>query len=62
MKLRSIGTTHQPSVAIVGVFDPILPAHLDLFAEVRAYAQVRGLQPLVILIDPDPGSVMFRPG
>ena len=59
MKLRSIGTTHQPSVAILGVFDPILPAHLDLFAEVRDYARLQGFQALVMLIDPNPGSLMF---
>jgi hypothetical protein len=43
----------------MGVFDPLLSTHLNLFAELRGYAQQRGLRSLAFLIDPDPASLIY---
>jgi FAD synthase len=41
-------------VAAVGVWDPLLPAHEDLFRQLRSHAQQHGLAAAAIVLDPDP--------
>lgn len=57
MHAKLFGADTQPAVAVIGVWDPLLPAHHDLFARLRDHARANGLTALVILLDPPPVSL-----
>jgi FAD synthase len=59
MRASLFGELCAPAVAVVGVWDPLLPAHLELFEQLCAYAHGHGLDPLAIVLDPDPGVLRF---
>jgi hypothetical protein len=59
MRASLFGELNAPAVAVVGVWDPLLPAHLELFEQLCAYARGHGLDPLAIVLDPDPGVLRF---
>ena len=54
MRATLHGHVSGPAVAVIGVWDPMLPAHTTLFEELRCYARERGLTALAVAIDPDP--------
>jgi FAD synthase len=54
MKCYVHGSIDKPAVAVIGVWDPLLPAHKRLFEDIRARARAQSLTALVIAIDPDP--------
>jgi hypothetical protein len=54
--LSKVGGATAPAVLLVGVWDPVLPDHLDLFRQLRDHAAARSLRPIVATIDPPPGS------
>jgi hypothetical protein len=59
MKVRLQGHVPGPAAALVGVWDPLLPGHLDLLEQLRDAAADQQLTPLVVLLDPDPGVIRF---
>lgn len=58
MRASLHGRLSGPAVAVVGVWDPLVPAHRDLFEQVSCHAERAGLSSLAVLIDPDPALVM----
>lgn len=50
-----------PAIAVMGVWDPVLPVHRQLFAEVIAHAHARNRAALAILLDPDPRWLLYGP-
>src|SRR6476620_3044356 len=61
MKATLFGQIDKPVMAIVGVWDPFLPAHLDLFARLVSEAASRSYASVAILIDPAPQMLMYGP-
>ena len=59
MRASLFGEITAPAVAVVGVWDPLMPAHVELFEQLCLYAHGRGLSPLAIVLDPDPGVLRF---
>lgn len=59
MNATLYGQIENPSVAVIGVWDPMLPLHRDLFAELSEYARSTGKTSLAILLDPDPRALMY---
>jgi riboflavin kinase/FMN adenylyltransferase len=55
------GQIDGPAVAAIGVWDPLLPAHKDLFAQIRASAREWSLPTVAIAIDPDPVRYLWGP-
>lgn len=53
------GSADMPVVAAVGVWDPLLPDHLQLLSELGAHSRRHGLCSVAIVIDPPP-SVLVR--
>jgi FAD synthase len=62
MKATVYGKIVGPAIAVVGVWDPLLQAHQELFEQVCCQARRNGLTSLVIVIDPDPALVMRGAG
>ncbi|QEH31578.1 bifunctional riboflavin kinase/FMN adenylyltransferase [Aquisphaera giovannonii] len=61
MNLRLSCRPAAPVALLVGVWDPVLPEHLDLFRLLRDDATARGLHPIVATIDPNPGVFVHAP-
>jgi len=59
MQSELYGSTTRPVIAIVGTWDPLLPKHLRLFAQLKKYADRVSRQALVIMLDPAPPSLMW---
>jgi hypothetical protein len=59
MKATLFGHLDRPAVAVVGVWDPLLPGHRDLFRSISAYTREANLAPLVIVLDPDPARFVW---
>ena len=62
MKPKLFGQITRPVMAVVGAWDPFLPAHQTLFAELAHSAHGTGLGTLGILIDPHPGKLIAGAG
>jgi FAD synthase len=58
MRATLYGKIVGPAIAVVGVWDPLLHAHQELFERVYCQARRNGLTSLAIVIDPDPALVM----
>lgn len=54
MRARLFGQITRPAVAAIGVWDPVLKVHRDLYASLTSYARRSAFSSLVIAIDPDP--------
>ncbi len=61
MKATLYGQIKSPAVAIVGVWDPFLPAHHELFSRLIRKAATRSQSSLAILLDPAPQMMMYGP-
>jgi FAD synthase len=61
MKTSMYGQVSQPVMALVGVWDPFLPDHRQLFEQLVQEARARSRSPLAILIDPAPQMIMYGP-
>lgn len=59
MKAQLEGQLTGPSVAILGVWDPFLPAHRQLFEEVCCYARQQVRSSLLMIIDPAPSRFLL---
>ena len=59
MKATLLGQIEEPAVTIVGVWDPFLPGHRHLFAEVCTYARQHGLASLAVVLDPNPVTFIY---
>jgi hypothetical protein len=53
------GELKHPAIAVVGVWDPILPQHRVLFKFLATEAQRKSLSSLVIVFDPPPGVHLY---
>ena len=58
MLVQVQGRVTQPVVAVVGVWDPFLVDHQDLFAQLCAHARQHALSASVVVIDPDPVALL----
>lgn len=61
MKATLSGQITTPAVTIVGVWDPFLAAHRQLFEEVSAYARQHGLASLAVVLNPNPVTFIYGP-
>lgn len=61
MKATIYGNIDKPVMAIVGVWDPFLPAHQELFARLISEAAARDHASVAILLDPAPQMLMYGP-
>lgn len=61
MKSSLHGSVDRPVIAVIGVWDPLLPAHERLFEALRASARKQSLATLAIAIDPDPVRFLWGP-
>jgi hypothetical protein len=61
MKATLRGHVPGAAAALVGVWDPLLPGHLDLLDRLGESAFRQGLTPLMVFLDPDPGVLRFGP-
>jgi FAD synthase len=61
MKATLYGQIERPALAIVGVWDPFLPAHNELFSALIAQATAHSQPSLAILLDPAPQLMMYGP-
>jgi FAD synthase len=52
--VKVYGRLHQPAVAVVGSWDPLLPKHVSLFRRLRRYARRHSLASVVIHLEPSP--------
>lgn len=59
MQILTKGKINGPVVGIIGVWDPLLPIHIKLFHELVAYGQSNGLGTLLVVLDPDPGILLW---
>lgn len=59
MEATLFGQVNRPVAAIIGVWDPFLTAHHELFGQLVGEAHQRGYSPLAILIEPSPQLVMY---
>jgi hypothetical protein len=48
------GRVERPAAAVVGAWDPFVPAHRALFRQLSEHAAGRGLAAVAILLDPSP--------
>jgi hypothetical protein len=53
------GEVRAPVAAVVGVWDPLLPAHRDLFADLRRHASAHDLAAVAIVLDPSPQALLY---
>lgn len=56
MKLDTITCPDRPILAAIGVWDPFMQAHADLFHRLRASAEEQGLAPYALVLDPHPAT------
>ncbi len=56
MRLRWAGRAPGPAAAVVGVWDPVTPAHAELVGDLVRHARSGGLGAVAVLIDPAPSS------
>lgn len=54
MRARLFGRITRPAVCVIGVWDPILLPHKQLYQSLNQYARSNSLCSLAIAIDPDP--------
>jgi hypothetical protein len=55
------GRIERSVIAAIGVWDPLLPVHLQLLDLLRARAHRQSLSPVVFVIDPDPARFLWGP-
>jgi FAD synthase len=60
MKTVLRGSAARPAVAVVGAWDPLVPAHEDLFRSLRVFAQEALLISLVVVLHPHPAKFLHR--
>jgi hypothetical protein len=53
-----LGSPASPAVAVTGVWDPLLPAHGQLFATLVDHARQSGLAALAVVLHPNPVALM----
>jgi FAD synthase len=53
--------TATPVVAVIGVWDPLVPEHRQLFRDLIAHARRNGLSSVAIVIDPAPPILVYGP-
>ena len=54
MRARLFGRLTRPAVCAIGVWDPILPGHQELYRRLITHARDSELSSLIISINPDP--------
>lgn len=59
MRARLYGQLTRPAVCAIGVWDPILPGHQQLYRRLTAHAREAGLSSLIISINPDPVQHLY---
>ena len=59
MKAHLYGHADNPVIAVIGVWDPILPKHKELFERLCSFARRTCSSSLVIAIDPDPVRYLY---
>ena len=52
------GVVDRPAVAVVGVWDPVVIGHRELFGRLVAHARTHDLASLVIVLDPSPPAML----
>lgn len=52
------GKVSRPVIAVIGVWDPLSTEHARLFTHLSEYADRVSLQPLVVMLDPAPPSLI----
>ena len=52
------GAVARPTVAVVGVWDPMVEAHRDLFGRMVEHARANNLASLAIVLDPSPPAML----
>jgi FAD synthase len=57
MKTSVHGTTTRPALAMVGVWDPLMPHHREVITQLRIRAQALERDAAIVMIDPSPNSV-----
>jgi hypothetical protein len=58
MRTSLHGAVTRPTVAVVGVWDPMVAAHRDLFGRLAAHAQLHRIASLAIVLDPSPPAML----
>ncbi len=58
MRTSLHGAVERPTVAVVGVWDPMVEAHRDLFGRMVEHARSHDLAALAILLDPSPPAML----
>ena len=61
MRARLYGRIDTPAVVAIGVWDPIMRPHRELFVRLAAHAARGGLASAVIALDPDPVRHLYGP-
>jgi FAD synthase len=61
MKSILYGDLARPAVAVVGVWDPFLREHDELFRSLHAHARESGRSSLAIVLSPDPAMFLHGP-
>ena len=61
MKAHLHGCITGPAVAVIGVWDPLLPAHRELLERLCSHARQTSQSALAITIDPDPVQYLWGP-
>lgn len=56
MKARLCDNINRPAIAVIGNWDPLVPAHQELFKHLSYYARQVSLASLVIMLHPPPQS------
>jgi FAD synthase len=59
MKPTLFGQVDRPAVAVVGVWDPLLPRHTALCTALAASARERSLASVVIVLHPNPPALII---
>lgn len=59
MKAILHGHIDTQVAAVVGVWDPLLPAHRNLFQQLTKSARTNNANSMVIIIEPDPGILIW---
>jgi hypothetical protein len=58
MRTSLHGAVERPAVAVVGVWDPMVAAHRDLFGRLVEHARSHDLAALAIVLDPSPPAML----
>jgi FAD synthase len=59
LRARLYGRITGPVLSAIGVWDPILPGHVQLYRRLSEFARESSLSPLAIAIDPDPVRYLY---